>query len=146
MAVSQAPEIRSFKSATTLSTGSQYKIAFMTAGMTAGTVAVGDPGTTAAAAKPIGVYYGNGTQTTTTDREAIPVAIGGILKLRMAASTVTVGELIAMSSDGLGCTPTTNMWVVGRQLSGSSGAVNRIVEVLWFGTPLRYEAILVSTT
>lgn len=143
MAVSQAPTIVSFLSGTTLSTGSQYKIAFMGS---AGSVNVGDPASTAAAAKPVGVYYGDGTATTSTDHDAIAVAIGGIVKLRMAASTRTAGEVIAASSNGLGCTPTTNMWVIGRQLSGTSGAINRIVDVLWFGTPLIYSSRLDSST
>lgn len=144
MSVSQAPTIVTFKSYSTLSTGSQYKIAFAVAG-SANEVLIGDPGTTSVAAKPVGVYYGNGCVSTSTE-EAVPVAIGGIVKLRMAASTRTAGEVIAASSDGLGCTPTTNMWVVGRQISGSSGAVNRIVEVLWFPSALLYSARMSGTT
>lgn len=143
MSVSQAPVIVSFLANTTLSTGSQYKIAFAAG---AGTVTVGDPGTTSVAAKPVGVYYGDGMKSTSTDSEAIPVAIGGIVKLRMAASTRTAGEVIAASSNGVGCTPTTNMWVIGRQLNGSSGAINRIVDLLWFGTPLLYSSRLDGTT
>ena len=147
MAVSQSPVIVSFKSATTLSTGSQYCVAWQTADMTPGTVGVGDPGTTSVAAYPVGVYYGDGTKSTSTDHDAIPVAISGILKLRCAASTVTAGELLAMSSNGLGCTPTTNMWVIGRQVNGTSGALNHVVEVQWFGgIPLIYSSRLISTT
>lgn len=144
MAVSQNPVIVTFLSGTTLSTGSQYKIAW--ASDQANVVTVGDPGTTSVAAKPVGVYYGNGLTSTSTDSEAIPVAIGGIVKLRMAASTRTNGQVIAASSDGLGCTPTTNMWVIGRQLSGSSGAANRIVELLWFPSALLYSARMDGTT
>lgn len=146
MAVDQGPVFATFLSGSTIaqSTDSSYKIAF--AAGTAKTVLVGDPGTTSVAAKPVGVYYGSGTYTTTTDAEAIKVAIGGIVKLRCAASTVSVGELLAASSNGLGCTPTTNMWVVGRQIDGSSGGANHVVSVLWFPAPVLYSARLAGTT
>ena len=143
MAVSQQPVIVSFISETTLSTGSQYKIAWAGG---SGMVTIGDPGSTSVAAKPVGVYYGDGMRSTSTESEAVPVAIGGIVKLRMAASTRVAGQVIAASSNGLGCTPTTNMWVVGRQLSGSSGAINRIVDVLWFPSALLYSARMDGTT
>ena len=148
MAVDQGPVFATFLAATTVaqSTDSSYKIAWMNSGNTAKTVLIGDPGSTSVAAKPIGVYYGSGTYTTTTDAEAVKIAIGGIVKLRMAATTRGVGDVIAASSDGLGCTPTTNMWVIGRQLDGSSGAANRVVSLLWFPTPLLYSSRLDGTT
>ena len=146
MAVDQSPVFATFLAATTVaqSTASSYKIVF--ASDSAKTVTVGDPGSTSVSAKPVGVYYGSGTYTTTTDAEAIKVAISGIVKIRMAASTVSVGELIAASSDGLGCTPTTNMWVVGRQIDGSSGIINHVVSALWFPAPILYSARLAGTT
>lgn len=79
---------------------------------------------------PMGVLYGR-TKTTSTDAEAVPVAIGGVVKVRMTASTAAAGNFVAASSIGLGIIPTTNRWIVGRIVNGTSGAVNRIVSMLW---------------
>ena len=79
---------------------------------------------------PMGVLYGV-TKTTSTDSEKVPVAIGGVVKVRMTASTAAAGNFVAASSIGLGIIPTTNRFIVGRIVEGTSGAVNRIVTMLW---------------
>ena len=142
MAYSEAPVLITVKAATTFTSTSLYRPAYWA---TSGGVSVGDPGSTSVAAKPAGIAY-SFTKTTSTDAEAISLAVGGVVKVKCAATTVTVNELIAYSSDGWGCTPTTNHWVLGRVLEGSSGGAGHVKTVLMFQTPLNYTARLAGTT
>ena len=77
---------------------------------------------------PVGVLYGR-TSTTSTDVEPVPVAIAGVVKVNMAASTLAAGDFVASSTAGLGIAPTTDAYTMGRIVSGSSGGAGRIVSV-----------------
>lgn len=137
MAYSEAPILITVKAATTFTSTSLYRPAYWAS---SGGVSVGDPGSTSVAAKPAGIAYSY-TQTTSTDAEAISLAVGGVVKVKCAATTVTVNELLGYSSDGFGCTPTTNHFVIGRVLAGSSGGAGHIKTVLMFQPPLVYNRV-----
>lgn len=141
MAFSEVPVMRTAIAATTVSSTALYRIAWIYEDG----VIVGDPASTAASAKFAGICYGY-SRSTTTDRGVIPIAIGGIAKVACAATTVTVGEILGASSNGWGCTPTTNMWAIGRVIAGTSGGAGHVKSVQLFDTPLIYSARLVSTT
>jgi hypothetical protein len=83
----------------------------------------------------LGTLYGR-TATTSTDAEAVPIAIGGVVKVRMAASTAAAGNWVACSSAGLGVAPTTNNYVFGRIVDGTSGTTGRIASVAVIRGPL----------
>ncbi len=134
MAFTVSPVLHSFVAATTVSSTALYRCAFWAS---SGGVIVGDPGSTSVAAKPAGICYGY-SRSTSTDRGVIPVAVDGIVKVACAATTVTVNELIAYSSDGWGCTPTTNHFVIGRVVAGASGGAGHVKSVLMFNPPLVY--------
>jgi hypothetical protein len=134
MAYSEAPVLISVKAATTFTSTSLYRPAYWA---TSGGVSVGDPGSTSIAAKPAGIAYSY-TKTTTTDAEPIQLAVSGVVKVKCAATTVTVGELLGFSSNGWGCTPTTNHFVIGRVLAGSSGGAGHVKTVLMFVPPVVY--------
>lgn len=125
MAYSESPRLISVKAATTVSSTALYRIAWV---YEDGCI-VGDPGSTSVAAKILGVCYGY-SRSTSTDRGMIPVAVGGVAKVACIASTVTAGELLGASSNGWGCTPTTNMYVIGRQLAGTSAGAGAVRTVL----------------
>ena len=142
MAISECPVLISRISYTTLTTADLYKPVHLT---TAGYAHVGR-NDTGGGNKPFGVCYGV-TKTTSTRSEAIPIAIGGVAKVRMTASTAEAGELIGMSSDGYGCVPaTTNFWVFGRIVEGTSGTTGQVVSAVIWPVPIRYTALLISTT
>lgn len=143
MAYSEAPVLITVKAATTFTSTSLYRPAYWAS---SGGVSVGDPGSTSVSFKPAGIAYSY-TKTTTTDAEAISLAVDGVVKVKCAATTVTVGELLGYSSNGWGCTPTTNHMVVGRVLAGSSGGAGHIKTVLMFNPPLLYSRTIgVGTT
>lgn len=127
MAFSEQPVIVSLVAATTFSSTGLYKFVELDA---EGHVI--DPASTAVtstAGVSIGTLYGV-TQTTSTEAEAVPVAVGGIFKAQMAASTLAAGGYIAASTAGLGTAPTTDNiagWVI---VKGSSGSAGRIVSVM----------------
>lgn len=62
--------------------------------------------------------------------EAVTVQWGPVFKLRMAASTLAAGDPVSISTGGLGTASATDTSQVGVILSGSSGAVNRVVTVV----------------
>lgn len=78
---------------------------------------------------PIGVLYGRTSTTSAAGTQAVPIAISGVVKLRMAASTLAAGQYVASSTAGLGIAPTTDAYVAGLIVAGSSGAANRVVTV-----------------
>ena len=84
---------------------------------------------------PVGVLYGR-TYTTSTEAEAVPVAVSGVVKVRLAASTASVGNWIAASSAALGIAPTTDAYVFGKIIAGTSGTTGRIASVLVLRGPL----------
>jgi len=83
----------------------------------------------------LGTLYGR-TATTSTDAEAVPIAIGGVVKVRMAASTAAAGNWVGCSSAALGAAPTTNSYVFGRIVEGTSGTTGRIASVAVIRGPL----------
>ena len=85
---------------------------------------------------PFGVLYGRTSTTSAAGSQAVPVAINGIVKLQMAASTLAVGDYVAASTAGYGAAPTTDAYVMGQIVSGSSGGAGRVVSVKLFTGPL----------
>lgn len=84
---------------------------------------------------PFGVLYGR-TTTTSTGAQAVPVAISGIVKVQMAASTEAAGGFIGSSTVGLGIAPSSDAYVAGQIVSGSSGSAGRIHTVKLLSGPL----------
>lgn len=66
----------------------------------------------------------------TVEGHAVVVATDGVIKVRMAASTLAAGDAIGFSTAGLGQAPSTDAYRFGVIVNGSSGAVNRVVSVL----------------
>ena len=119
MAVSQSVDIVSVDSGSTFASGDLYKFVTLNA---SGAVVL--PATTGNIL-PFGVLYG--VTSTTNAGQAVPVAIGGIAKIRMAGSTQAAGAFIGSSTSGLGIAPTTDAYVAAQIVSGSSGSTGRIV-------------------
>lgn len=132
MAVSEQPFIISLVSKTTLSTAYLYRLAYLDTG---GYVFSGEPGTTGPRIIPIGSIYGV-TKSTSTKSEAIPVAVGGVMKVKLSTdSTLSAGEFIAGSSKGYGCKPNNAGYAtIGRILEVGATGDNPIAKVLW-GVP-----------
>ncbi len=128
MAYSETAQIVSIVSGATFSSGDLYKLVDLNGsgqavlGFTTGNIL------------PTGSLYGY--TSTTSAGEAVPVAIGGIAKVQMAASTLAAGDFIASSTAGLGIAPTTDAYTCGQIVSGSSGAAGRIATVRLFSGPL----------
>ena len=53
----------------------------------------------------------------------------------MAGSTLSAGDLVAASSDGVGIAPTTNSAALCVIVTGSSGTTGRLVTVAWIAAP-----------
>ena len=85
---------------------------------------------------PYGVLYGITSTTVAAGSQAVPVAIGGVVKVQMASSTIAAGGFIGSSTDGLGAAPTTDGYVAGQVVSGTSGGAGRIVSAKLFTGPL----------
>jgi hypothetical protein len=95
-----------------------------------------DPGVTGNTF-PFGVLAGISNVTTSTDHACVPVVIGGVAKVRMAAaSTLSLGNYIAASSNGYGTSPTTDAYIAGVVVGGASGASGRYLSVLLKPGPL----------
>lgn len=79
----------------------------------------------------LGVLISSGSTSSTAVNKVGTVQFDGIAKVEAAASTLAVGDVVSASSIGQ-AQPATNAgdFVVGRIVSGSSGAANRIVSVL----------------
>lgn len=81
---------------------------------------------------PQGVLYGR--TSTTSAGEAVPVALPqGVVKVRMAASTLAAGDFIAASTNGYWGAPTTDSYVAGKIVSGSSGGIRMVSAELFIG-------------
>lgn len=129
MSISENLELESVIAATTFAATDQFKW-----------VVLDDEGhailpNTTGNVLPYGILYGV-TQTTSTEAESVPVAVGGVAKLRMAASTLSVGDYVGSSTAGLGIAPSTDAYTAGVIKYGSSGSANRIVSVKLFSGPL----------
>jgi len=77
-----------------------------------------------------GVLYSITSTTSSTGSQAVAVAVGGVVKLQMAASTIAAGNYVAINASGLGAAPSTDAYVFGRVIAGSSGSAGRIASVL----------------
>ena len=86
-------------------------------------------------ALPIGVLYSR-TATTSTDAESVNVAISGVVKVRMEGSTRSVGDWVSCSSAGMGMIASTNCYVVGKIVAGSSVTTGRVVTMRLMHGPL----------
>lgn len=129
MGYSEKPVLASFIAGTTFADGDLYKFLDMDA---QGHVIVMD---TTGNNLAVGVLYGR-TATTSTEAEAVPVAIGGVVKVRLANSTMAAGNWVAASSAGLGIAPSTDGYVMGKLVSGTSGTTGRIGSMLFINGPL----------
>jgi hypothetical protein len=127
MAYSESAQIVSMDSGSTFAATDLYKFVVAT---TAGVVL---PNTTGNVL-PIGVLYGR--TSTTSAGQAVPVAIGGIAKVNMAASTLAAGDYVGSSTAGLGIAPSSDAYTAGQIVSGSSGGAGRKVSVKLFVGPL----------
>ena len=85
---------------------------------------------------PTGTLYGRTSTTSAAGSQAVPIGIGGIVKLQMASSTLSAGNFVASDTGGLGIAPTTDAYTAGQIVSGSSGGAGRIVSVQLFTGPL----------
>lgn len=130
MAYSESADIVSQVAGTTFAATDLYKFVVVNS---SGHVVV--PNTTGNVL-PFGTLYGRTSTTSAAGSQAVPVAIGGIVKVNMAASTLSAGDYVAASTAGLGIAPTTDAYTAGQIVSGSSGGAGRIVSVKLFTGPL----------
>jgi len=146
MAFSEGPIISSFISETTLTTAYLYKLAYLSSDgyVLVPTSLTGF--TTGRAQAPIGVCYGV-TQTTSTQSEAIPIAIGGIVKLKFSSdSTMVPGDVVCASSAGLGTSPSTANFIIGRLIALTTGAARHVGSVQWAPVPFKSNLAAISST
>jgi len=144
MAFSEGPIISSFISETTLTTAYLYKLAYLSSDgyVLVPTSLTGF--TTGRAQAPIGVCYGV-TQTTSTQSEAIPIAIGGIVKLKFSSdSTMVPGDVVCASSAGFGTSASTQNFVIGTLIAFTTGGERHVGSVQW--TPVPFRAALRDIT
>jgi len=85
---------------------------------------------------PFGVILEATASTSSTGSQAIAIGVGGVVPVRMAASTIAAGGFVGFSTAGLGQAPSSDAYTFGIVKSGSSGAVNRILPVLVARGPL----------
>ena len=123
MAKTESAQIVSFVAGATFASTDLYKLVHLT---TAGFAIIA----TSSDTLPIGSLYGRTSSTSSTGVEVVPVAIGGIIKVRMASSTKHVRNWIAGSSDGFGIAITSELSPFGQIVAGASGGSGRIVSVL----------------
>jgi microcystin-dependent protein len=126
MAISENAVIESWTAGTTFGSTSIYKFVVADAQGHVIDAAGGSTNT-----YPVGVLYGR-TQTTTTEAEAVPVAVGGVVKVQAVASTIAVGNFVACTTAGYAGAPTTDNPIAGIVKYGSSGGTGRVLSVqLW---------------
>lgn len=131
MAYSESATIVSFIAGATFSSGDQYKgLVVASNGQVTLPTTTGDQ-------YVIGTLYSGKTRSTSasTGVEAVSVAVGGVVKVRMANSTLAAGSVITFSSKGLGIAATTDSGVgsgimFGIVKEGSSGTTGRIHSVI----------------
>jgi hypothetical protein len=138
MAYSHLPQFASFISETTLTTAYLYKLAYMTSDGYVLVPASGAGWTTGPKQAPIGVYYGGGGKTTSTQVEAVQIGIGGILKIKFSSDSTNVpGQFVCASSAGLATSPSTANFIIGRLIALTTGAARNIGSVLWNPVPFK---------
>lgn len=124
MAVTRNATVVSFVAGATFSTADLYKFLVVNS---SGHVVL--PNTTGNIS-PIGTLYGRTSTTSAAGSQAVPVAIDGVVKVQMAASTLSLGQFIGSSTAGLGIAPTTDAYAWGQIVAGSSGAAGRVNSVI----------------
>jgi hypothetical protein len=122
MAYSEGPIIVSAVAGATFSTADIYKLVHLG---TSGEVVISTSSDTFA----FGSLYGRTSTTNSSGIQAVPVAVGGVVKVQLASSTKHVGQWIAGSSDGFGVAPTSELQPFGVIVSGASGGAGRVVSV-----------------
>jgi len=127
MAYTENAQVVSQVAATTFAAADVYKFVDMVGGNVILPATTGN-------VLPYGVLY-SATATTSTGAEAVDVAIGGIVKVRLAASTLSAGDYIGSSTAGFGIAPTTDAYVAAQIVSGSSGNI-RVVSAKLLTGPL----------
>jgi len=130
MAITESARVISLVAGATFSTADVYKWVVLT---TSGEVVL--PNTTGNVL-PVGTLYGRTSTTSSTGSQAVPVAVGGVIKVQMASSTQAAGDMVGSSTAGLGITPTTDAYTAGQIVVGTSGGAGRIHSVLKFTGPL----------
>jgi hypothetical protein len=76
---------------------------------------------------PYGVYYGGGGLCTSTQTEAVSIAVGGTVKLKMTSdSTMVPGDWISASSAGFGKVATTSEFIIGQLVSFTTGGARNV--------------------
>ena len=128
MAVSQTMTVASFQTLTNATTAetlskstNQYKAIMLS---TAGQATL----TFSSNASPVGVL-----QNSPTTNQVAAVCIQGVTQFRMAASTLSAGDFIGTSTNGIGIAPTSDSPRIGQILYGSSGAAGRLVTINYLG-------------
>lgn len=129
MAYSQAAKIVSLTAGTTFADTDLYKFVDLD---TDGNVIIS---VSTNNSLPIGVLYSR-TATTSTDSEKVDVAYAGVVKVRMAGSTRAAGDWVTASSAGLGAVGSSNRYVVGKLVVGTSGTTGRIATMQIIHGPL----------
>jgi len=125
MAISQSQDNISLTAGATFANTDLYKFVSVNG---SGQVVIGP--TTASGA--VGTLLSVTATTGGAGSEVVTVgALNGVGKVQLAASTLSAGNTIAGSSNGLGIAPTTDAAAIGTIVSGSSGAAGRIVSVLF---------------
>lgn len=115
MAYSESATIVSAVAGSTFSAADVYKAVVVNS---SGKVVVPD---TTGNVMPYGSLYAR--TATTGGGEAVPVAIGGNVKVRLSASTLSAGDYISASTNGFWGALTTDGYVAGQIVSGSSGNI-----------------------
>lgn len=88
------------------------------------------PDTTDTTDQIIGTLYGVTSTTSAAGSQAVEVGVGPVVKVNMAASTLSAGDTVGFSTAGQGIAPTTDSEVFGQIQYGSSGSAGRIVSVV----------------
>lgn len=84
-----------------------------------------------AAGAPVdGVIVSEGSTGSTDASQVVAVQSYGVVQIEASASTLSKGDLCAASSVGYAVPSSAGDYVIGRVVSGSSGAANRRVSVL----------------
>jgi len=91
------------------------------------------PATTDVTGLVIGTLYGVTSTTGSAGVQAVEVGVGPVLKVQMAASTLSAGNTVGFSTAGLGIAPTTDAATFGVIQVGSSGGAGRIATVVRTG-------------
>lgn len=87
------------------------------------------PNTTSDVGQVAGVLYEDTASTDAAGSQAVSYVSEGVTKLRMAASTLSQGDTVAISTGGLGTALAAGFPQFGVIVDGSSGGADRVVSV-----------------